>query len=61
MELELGGYEGGCEFGIRSCTSTSTPDLRGDVMKLLAVLEEYKCKLAVEDRAAFLNIPYPPL
>jgi hypothetical protein len=38
MELEFGGDEGGCELGVCSGSGSSTPDLRGDVMKLLAVL-----------------------
>jgi hypothetical protein len=38
MEFELCGEEGGGEFGVCSCTSSCTPDLRGDIMELLAVL-----------------------
>lgn len=38
MELEVGGDDGGCEFGISSSSCTCTPDLRGDVVELLAVL-----------------------
>lgn len=38
VEFELGGDEGGGELGISCCTGTSTPDLRGNVVKLLAVL-----------------------
>ena len=39
MKLEFGGDQCSCEFGICGGTSSSTPDLRGDVVKLLAVLE----------------------
>jgi hypothetical protein len=35
----LGRDEGGGELGISGCTSTSTPNLRGDIMKLLAILK----------------------
>lgn len=38
MQLELGGDEGGGELGIGSCTGTSAPNLRGNVVKLLTVL-----------------------
>ena len=38
VKLELRGDDCSREFGIGSSTSTRTPDLRGDVMKLLAVL-----------------------
>lgn len=39
VEFKLGGYEGGGEFGISGCSSSSTPDLWRNVMKLFAVLE----------------------
>jgi hypothetical protein len=38
MEFEVGGDEGGRELCICGCTGTSTPDLWGDVVKLLAIL-----------------------
>lgn len=38
VELEFGGDEGGCEFGVCGGTGSGTPDLRGDIMELLAVL-----------------------
>lgn len=38
MQLHIGAYEGGREFGISGGTGTSTPDLRGDIVKLLTVL-----------------------
>lgn len=38
MQLELGRDEGCGKLGIGGGTGTGTPDLRGDVMKLLAVL-----------------------
>lgn len=38
MEFELGGDEGGCEFGISGGTSSCAPNLRGNIMKFLAVL-----------------------
>lgn len=39
VELQVGRDDGGCEFGIGSGTCTGTPDLRGNVMKFLAVLD----------------------
>lgn len=38
VQLEVGGYEGGSEFGVCSCAGAGTPYLRGDVVKLFAVL-----------------------
>lgn len=38
MQLELGGDEGGGELCVGGGTSSGTPDLGGDVVKLLAVL-----------------------
>jgi hypothetical protein len=38
VEFELGGDEGGCEFSVGCCSGAGTPDLRGDVMELFAVL-----------------------
>ena len=38
VKLKFRRDEGGCEFGVCSSTSSSTPDLRGDVVELLAVL-----------------------
>lgn len=38
VEFEVGGHECGGEFGVCGGTGTSTPDLRCDVVKLLAVL-----------------------
>jgi len=38
VQLELRGDEGGGELGIGGCTGTSTPNLGGDVVKLLTVL-----------------------
>lgn len=38
MELEFGGDESGCEFGVCGGTGSGTPDLRGDVMEFFAVL-----------------------
>jgi hypothetical protein len=38
VQLELGGDEGGGELGVGGGTGSGTPDLRGDVVKLLAVL-----------------------
>ena len=38
VEFEVRGHECSGEFGICGSTGASTPDLRGDVMKLLAVL-----------------------
>lgn len=38
MELDVGRDEGGGKLGVGSCTSSCTPDLRCNEMKLLAVL-----------------------
>jgi hypothetical protein len=38
VEFEVGGHERSGELSVGGGTGTSTPDLRGDVMKLLAVL-----------------------
>ena len=38
VQLELGGDEGGGELGIGGGSGTGAPDLRGDVVQLLAVL-----------------------
>jgi hypothetical protein len=38
VQFDIGADESGCEFGISGGTGTSTPDLGGDVVKLLAVL-----------------------
>jgi hypothetical protein len=38
MKFELGGDEGGGEFGVSGSSSTGTPNLWGDVMELFAVL-----------------------
>lgn len=38
MQLEVGRYDGGGELCVGGCTGTSTPDVRGDVVQLLAVL-----------------------
>lgn len=39
VELEVGGDDGGGEFGVCGGTGTCTPDLRRDVVELLAVLQ----------------------
>lgn len=38
VQLDVGGDEGGCEFGVCGCAGACAPDLRGDVMELFAVL-----------------------
>jgi hypothetical protein len=38
VQLELGGDEGGGELGVGGGTGTSTPNLGGDVVKLLTIL-----------------------
>lgn len=38
VEFEVGGDEGGGEFGVCGCASAGTPDLRRDVVQFLAVL-----------------------
>ena len=38
VELEVGGDEGGGEFGVGGCTGAGAPNLGGDVVELLAVL-----------------------
>jgi hypothetical protein len=42
VKLEFGGDESSCEFGVCGGTGSSTPYLRGDVVKLLAVLGRSK-------------------
>lgn len=39
VKFEVGRDESSGEFGVCSCTGAGTPDLWGDVMKLLAVLQ----------------------
>ena len=38
VELEVGGDEGGGEFGVGGCAGAGAPDLGGDVVEFLAVL-----------------------
>lgn len=38
MQLEVGGDDGGGEFGVGGCARTGTPYLRGDVVEFFAVL-----------------------
>ena len=38
MEFEVGGDEGGSEFGVGGCAGASAPNLRGDVVEFFAVL-----------------------
>jgi hypothetical protein len=38
VEFEVGGDEGGGEFGIGGSTGTCTPNLRGDEMQLFTIL-----------------------
>jgi hypothetical protein len=38
VQFDVGADQGGCEFGVCSCTGSGTPDLGGDVVKFLAVL-----------------------
>lgn len=38
VQLNAGGDEGGGEFGVCCCSGTGAPDMRGDVVELLAVL-----------------------
>jgi hypothetical protein len=38
VEFEVGGHERSGELSVGRGTGTGTPDLRGDVMELLAVL-----------------------
>lgn len=38
MKFEVGGHEGGSEFGVCGCACAGAPDLGGDVVELLAVL-----------------------
>ena len=47
MEFEVGGHERGGELSVGRGTGTGTPDLRRDVVKLLAVL----CMVLVYDLA----------
>lgn len=39
VQFEFGRDESSCEFGVCSGSSSSTPDLRRDVVKLLTVLQ----------------------
>lgn len=39
MEFEVGGDDGGGEFGVGGSSCSCAPDLRRDVVKLLAVLQ----------------------
>lgn len=41
VELELGGDEGGCEFGVGGGSCSCTPNLGGDVVELFTVLVCY--------------------
>ena len=45
MKFDIGANESSCELGISGGTGTSTPNLRGDVVKLLAVLSANVCQL----------------
>lgn len=38
VQFDIGADEGGGELGVGGCTGSGTPDLRGDVVKFLAVL-----------------------
>lgn len=38
VEFEIGGYEGGGEFGVGGCSCAGTPYLGGDVVELFAIL-----------------------
>jgi hypothetical protein len=38
VEFEVGGDDGGGEFGVGGGSCSGAPDLRGDVVELLAVL-----------------------
>lgn len=40
VQFDVGRDESGGEFGVGSSTSAGAPDLRGDVMQLLAVLSD---------------------
>lgn len=44
MKFDIGANESSGELGIGGGTSTSTPNLRGDVVKLLAVLPANVCQ-----------------
>ena len=47
VEFEVGGDEGGCEFGVCCCASAGAPDLGGDVVEFLAVLWKLLSALVV--------------
>lgn len=60
MQFEVGGDEGGCEFGVCCCTGSGTPDLRGDVVEFLAVLDQFALVQWIPVVSQFLSsIPYP--
>lgn len=43
VQFDVGADQGGCEFGVCSCTGSSTPDLGGDIVEFLAVL----CRIGI--------------
>lgn len=61
VQLEFRGDECGCEFGICGGACSGTPDLRGDVMKLLAVLKRSERQLKVGVWWLMGSVPYLPL
>lgn len=48
VQFEVGGDDGGREFGVCGCAGAGTPYLRGDVVEFLAVLPA-RCKRNVSD------------
>jgi hypothetical protein len=44
VQFEVGGDEGGGEFGVGGGAGAGTPDLRRDVVEFLTVLEIYSCQ-----------------
>lgn len=45
VQFDVGGDEGGCEFGVGGCACAGAPDLRGDVVQFFAVLLGHICML----------------
>jgi hypothetical protein len=39
VQFDVGGDEGGGEFGVGCCAGAGAPDLRGDVVEFFAVLQ----------------------
>ena len=56
MKFDIGADEGGGKFGVGSSTGACTPDLRGDVMELLAVLFRDNTVSSSKDKNEHLSL-----